>query len=239
MIVERARRGRMEHIAQVYGHSRLGIPLEIRLPAFPAGRPLIVSGIHGDEPETIVLVSEALRMLPASELHSSVILCANPDGAIHGTRANADGVDLNRNFPASNWSPGPVFYRNRKGEPQDIELGTGSHGASEPEIQALIAVIDRIKPRVVVALHSALACIDDPFESELGRRLAQETGLELVGDVGYPTPGSFGSWAAENNLPLVTLELPPEPLTVMKDSLESTLVRLLRDDFTDTRQGTS
>ena len=27
-------------------------------------------------------------------------------------------------------------------------------------------------------------------------------------DVGYPTPGSFGSWCAERGLPVVTLELP-------------------------------
>ena len=33
----------------------------------------------------------------------AVIAVANPDGLQKQTRTNANGVDINRNFPASNW----------------------------------------------------------------------------------------------------------------------------------------
>jgi len=61
----------------------------------------------------------------------------------------------------------------------------------------------------VVALHAPLACIDDPNDSLLGRWLSERTGLPLVPDVGYPTPGSFGTWGAERGLPVVTYEFGP------------------------------
>ena len=51
-----------------------------------------------------------------------------------------------------------------------------------------------------------LASIDDPNDSDLGRWLAERTGLPLVPDVGYPTTGSFGTWGAEQGLPVVTYE---------------------------------
>ena len=49
--------------------------------------------------------------------------------------------------------------------------------------------------------------MDDPGPSALGRHLAARSGLPLTGDIGYPTPGSFGTWCGERGLPVVTLEL--------------------------------
>ncbi len=190
-----------------------------------------MGGIHGDEPEGTVLLSEALRTITGDQLKAAVILTANPDGIQFGTRANAHGVDLNRNFPAANWTPAPVYYRAHAGEPQEIELSPGDSAGSEPEIQALVDLINVVKPGAIIAFHSALACIDDPRMSDLGKWISGQTGLPHVVDVGYPTPGSFGSWAADQNQPLVTFELPPESLTSMKVTYVPLLIDLLMDNW--------
>jgi protein MpaA len=200
-----------------YGRSVLGVPLEVWR---PTGRCelLLFAAIHGEEPETTWALSRALRQLEAPPAHAAVVLAANPDGLIRGTRANANGVDLNRNFPASNWREGTVTSRATVRDPSDVLLGTGTHAGSEPETQALLALIAELRPDAVIALHAPLACIDDPNHSDLGRRLAARTGLPLVPDVGYATPGSFGSWAAEQQLPVITYELPviaPEDTMVL------------------------
>jgi protein MpaA len=65
-----------------------------------------------------------------------------------------------------------------------------------------------LKPEAVVALHAPLGCVDDANDSPLGHWLAERSGLPLVADVGYPTPGSFGTWGAEHGMPVVTYEFP-------------------------------
>jgi protein MpaA len=188
---------------------------------------LVLAAIHGDEPETTIVVSEALRCIARGDLRAAVILCGNPDGALRGTRGNARGVDLNRNFPTSTWSPDPVFYKSRANDARDIALSPGAQAASEPETTALIALIERVRPRAVVSLHSALACIDDAGGSPLGRRLAARCALPLVGDIGYATPGSMGTWAGERKLALVTWELEDLSLYAAKDRNVPLLIDLM------------
>jgi protein MpaA len=156
-----------------------------------------------------------------------VILAANPDGLIRGTRGNARGVDLNRNFPTDSWRAAPVTCRSTIEDPSDVVLGTGAYAGSEPEVQALLALLDELRPSAVVALHAPLACIDDANDSALGRRLAARTGMPLVRDVGYPTPGSFGSWGAEHGVAVVTYEFPLAATEVLMRDHVPVLVELL------------
>jgi protein MpaA len=169
---------------------------------------LIFAGIHGEEAETTLALSRALRQLPEPAPHCAVVLAANPDGLVRGTRGNARGVELNRNFPTRDWRPNQVPHRSTLDDPRDVMLSPGPHAGSEPETQALIALIGDLKPEVVVSLHAPLACIDDANQSALGRWLAERTGMPLVADVGYPTPGSFGTWGGENGVPVITYEFP-------------------------------
>ena len=192
-----------------YGRSRLGLPLEVWRPQGGGDcKLLLFAGIHGEEPETTLALSRALRHLSVPSPHCAVVLAANPDGLIRGTRGNAHGVDLNRNFPASDWQPDPVTHRSTLDEPMDVVLSPGEHPGSEPEAKALMSLIDGLKPNAVIALHAPLACIDEASETQLGMWLAERTGLPRVSGVGYPTPGSFGSWGAEQGIAVVTYEFP-------------------------------
>jgi protein MpaA len=217
----------IRHASSVYGTSVEGLPLTVFLPDADTTDLVVLAAIHGDETETTVVVSEALRCLPSDQLQAAVIL----DGMLRGTRGNARGVDLNRNFPTSNWSPEPVCYKSRANDARDIALTPGAHPASEPETIALLALLARWKPRAVVSLHPALACVDDSSASHLGRQLADRSALPFLTEIGYPTPGSMGTWAGEQGLNLVTLELEDESLYTLKDRWVPILLDLITGKF--------
>jgi protein MpaA len=177
-------------------------------------------------------MSRALRQLAEPSEHCAVVLAANPDGLIRGTRGNARGVDLNRNFPSRDWQPKPVTHRSTIEDKSDILLGTGESPGSEPEVQALLSLIADLEPDAVIALHAPLACIDDANASPLGQRLAERTGMPFVRDVGYPTPGSFGSWGADNGVAVITYEFPLAATEVLMRDHVPVLVELLtKPDF--------
>jgi len=209
-----------------YGRSHLGVPLEVWRPSGPC-RLLIHAGIHGEEPETTFALSRALRQLSEPSPHCAAVLAVNPDGLIRGTRGNARGVELNRNFPTKDWQPEPVAHRSTLEDPRDVLLSPGSHPGSEPETQALMGLIGELAPRNVIALHAPLACIDDGNQGPLGHWLAERAGLPLVPDVGYPTPGSFGTWGAELGIGVVTYEFPLSTMDALVREHVPVLVELL------------
>jgi len=211
---------------EVYGKSGRGVDLEVYLPS-AACRTLVIAGIHGEEPETTVILSRALRSLPAFPKSVACVLAANPDGLLAGTRGNARGVDLNRNFPTADWQPEPIKYRWHVEDPAEIGIGTGTKPASEPETRALIDLIDRLKPQLIVTLHAPLACIDDPAPTPAGIWLAERTGLPLVKGVGYATPGSMGTWAGEHHLPLITWEFPRKSVEELSREVVPVLIELV------------
>ncbi|WP_075181858.1 murein tripeptide amidase MpaA [Pantoea sp. 1.19] len=224
-------RGTLEAERRQYGQSVLGAPLLwFPAPAADADSGLILAGTHGDENAAMVTLSCAMRTLTDSHRRHHVILAMNPDGCQLGLRANLNGVDLNRNFPAANWQAGETVYRwNSQAEDRDVRLSTGSHPASEPETQALCTLIHQLRPAWVVSMHDPLGCVEDPLQSALGRRLADAMALPWVTSVGYATPGSFGSWCADLNLPCITLELPPISADEATERYLDAFIALLHD----------
>ena len=241
----REQRGTIGHHSTPFGRSVSGIPLEVFLPGvdpsdkdplatFEAREPielLIVAAQHGDEPETTCLLSHSLRRVEPKDLRAAAVLTLNPDGLMRSTRSNLRGVDLNRNFPASNWSNASVAYRWSSKDPRDVALSSGTAAGSEPETVALLRLIDALRPKTIISLHAPLACVDDPASSELAQKLAEKTGLELVTDIGYPTPGSFGTFATERSLHVITFELPHLSLEELRLQFEEIFEQLLRGDF--------
>ncbi|MBD3175466.1 MAG: DUF2817 domain-containing protein [Armatimonadia bacterium] len=188
----------------VLGHSVNGSP--VRAAAAGKGPPgLILGGTHGDEPASTYCVQRLMehptmeRVLQAVRL--TVVDTVNPDGLAAGTRHNARRVDINRNFPTENWVP----------DEHNPEYAPGPEPVSEPETRILVKLLEDLDPRFVLTLHAPLAVVnyDGPAE-DLAKAIAEVNGYPVSGDIGYPTPGSFGTYAGvERAIPTVTLELGP------------------------------
>lgn len=223
-------RGRLNTDYQAYGRTVMDAPLLwFPAPAADAESGLIVAGTHGDETAAVVTLSCAMRSLPECYRRHHVVLAVNPDGCQLGLRANANGVDLNRNFPAANWRAGDTVYRwNSAAEERDVKLSTGAYAGSEPETKSLCQLIHRLKPQWVISFHEPLACIEDPHRTQVGAWLAEKSALPLVTSVGYETPGSFGSWCADLGLPCITAELPPVLADAATEHYLEAVVNLLR-----------
>ena len=169
------------------------------------GGTLVLGGMHGDEPKGVYVARRLIGRL-GSEVEASAIVIVpvvNPDGYHLRRRCSANGVDLNRNFPTADWSAGLRRSRNYPGPSE----------ASEPETQAIIELIDTVQPVRIVTIHSInrhRECNnnDGPARA-LADEMAKHNGYPVTDSIGYPTPGSFGTWAGgEGRIPTVTLELP-------------------------------
>jgi protein MpaA len=110
----------------------------------PAHRLLVVACIHGNEPAGLAIARALVRAGAARGSEIAVLPALNPDGCFAlGTRQNAHGVDLNRNFP-SNWA-----RIGRRGSYQ----WSGPRPLSEPETRYAVALIRTLRPAVTVWFH--------------------------------------------------------------------------------------
>lgn len=193
----------------VIGRSALGQPLQLhRWGNRSQPRILVLGGIHGDEAPAAEFADSLLQFLKGRDAAVSgrelyVLPAVNPDGLAAGTRQNANGVDLNRNWPSRD------FRSDKAGERQ---YG-GKNPLSEPESLALRDLMAKLEPELLVILHTPYNCVNyDGPAADLAARLAKDLELPLRKDIGYPTPGSLGSYyGKELGLPVITLEFPHQP----------------------------
>lgn len=209
--------------SKVYGQTALGTPLRVYLPENATG--LFVAGIHGEEPETTLLASYALRSIRPDDLKMAVILAANPDGLTQGTRCNANGVDLNRNFPHL-WNKADTYSRWNINELRTMPLGSGESPASEPETKALIDLVHEHDFKLVVALHAPLANIHTN-EDRLGKAMSERADLPLVHSRDYPLTGTMFQWLESEDRDRITYEVGLQG----KEQLREKHVPIFRDLF--------
>lgn len=220
-------RGILRLPLEVYGESVMGTALRY-IPCKDKCRLLVFAGIHGEEPESTFLLSRCLRAFDESLQDVAFILCANPDGMTLGTRGNANGVDLNRNFPTSNWIAGDVLSRSILEASRDTALSAGDAPGSEPEVVALLRLVESLQPESVLSIHAPIGCVDALERSPLVDSLCQTFNLPWLPDIGYPTPGSFGTWCKEHGMECVTLELPRMSLEALFDRYGNSFIEMLQ-----------
>lgn len=162
---------------------------------------LVIGVVHGDEPQGKFLIENYLKTAVEGKNRVLFIPCLNPDGLALKTRQNAKGVDINRNFPTKNWK----FSEKN-------EYYCGDSPGSEIETEFVIQVMERYSPKAILTIHSPYKVVnyDGPAE-EIAREISKFIGYPIQQDIGYPTPGSFGTYAGvERNIPTITLELNEE-----------------------------
>lgn len=163
---------------------------------------LIVGVIHGDEHQGKFLIDNYLKNNIKSENRLLFIPCLNPDGLNLNTRKNASNVDLNRNFPTKNWKKAKI----------DSDYFGGENSSSEIETKFLIDIIEEFSPEVILTLHAPFKVVNyDGPAKELASEISKIIEYPIQSDIGYPTPGSFGTYSGiERNIPIITLELDEE-----------------------------
>jgi protein MpaA len=201
------------------GTSVNGIPIIGWWPALRPPSRVVWAAVHGEEWVTSALAHTLLRSIPAQLACAVVIPVANPDGVLLGTRQNARGVDLNRNFPSNTWSPSasPTFWptsMTRTDAFRTQQSSPGEQPASEPEVRALCDLVLRVAPAAVIDLHTPLECVIATHErsEDLAHELAAHTGLPVRRHLASPTPGDAGTWCSEQGIAAVTYELEQAPL---------------------------
>jgi hypothetical protein len=193
----------------------------------PKIRVLVVGAMHGDElsSASVALHWIQLAVQTPSNAHWRFIPALNPDGlmARPAKRVNANGVDLNRNFPTPNWKrDAKVYWEDRT--KKDPRRWPGPAPLSEPESRYLHDEMERFKPDLIVSIHAPYGMLDFDGPSvppaRLGRLYLDQIGI---------FPGSLGNFGGiHKGMPVVTIELNSAIRTPLDAEMRQMWLDLLR-----------
>jgi protein MpaA len=184
---------------------------------------IILAGVHGEEIQSSFLLEDVCKDYKlyqeqsfTSFINSKQNIIAIPRFNIFGlakqTRGNKNQVDLNRNLPSRNWShkhSHPAYY-------------PGTNAASEQETKDFLELLKEFEASLIISIHTNhFVTVQHPAQINFdgqensqgffyAQKLAKVFNLELTQNIGYPTPGSLGSYAKEINIPCITIELEHE-----------------------------
>ncbi|HEX3909632.1 MAG TPA: DUF2817 domain-containing protein [Solirubrobacteraceae bacterium] len=163
---------------------------------------LLVGCVHGNECAGRAILAALERAPVPTGVQLWLVPSMNPDGEAADTRQNADGVDLNRNFPYQ-WRrvPGQTYY-------------SGPHPLSEPETRAAVRLIERVKPAVTIWYHQHEDLVDMAGgDRALARRYAELSGLRATCLPFLPgTASAFSNHLLRGTTSFV-VELPAGPVS--------------------------
>jgi len=212
---------------------------------------VVIGSIHGDEVNTEALVrwltmqyADAPGLVPP-DYTLYFVPTMNPDGLAANTRYNANGVDLNRNWPTDDWQTDAARTRG-------IIPGSGGPSAgSEPEVQAVGKwLLETVKPSAeevwLLSYHSAYPPdggaqpgyteygTPGPQADLLARRVADVSGYMYLPSwpSEYRFTGELIHWCDVNGIWAVEVELPSyDPPEVVpsggSETMQQTHLRVL------------
>ncbi|WP_121254950.1 M14 family zinc carboxypeptidase [Nocardioides ferulae] len=172
---------------RLIGRSVQGRPIFAYRLGEPAGKGvpkvLLISGMHGDEGAPRKILTALRDGLPVMGAELWLLPAYNPDGLAAGTRRNAHGVDLNRNFP-HDWADLDGSYE------------SGPRPGSEPETRAVMRFLTSLRPRWLISFHQPLYGVDtDTKRPRFSRRVARALDLPRKRfDCGGVCHGTMTSW---------------------------------------------
>ena len=190
-------------------------------------RVLVIGSIHGDELSSAALALHWIQnaVETPSNAHWRFIPALNPDGLMKrpASRMNANGVDLNRNFPTPNWErDAKIYWENRTRK--DPRRWPGPKPLSEPESLYFYEEMERFQPDMIVSIHAPYGVLD--FDGpgtpppKLGRLYLDQVGIY---------PGSLGNYGGvHKGMPVVTIELPSAFRTPLNAEMRQMWLDLLR-----------
>lgn len=207
-------------VPTIIGMSVQGRPLEVYTFGKGETQRMIVAGIHGGyEWNTIALADQFITFLDQnpqtipSNITLYILRDLNPDGDARGHdkygRTNANGVDLNRNFPIhwkANWKRDNCW--------NEVPTTGGTGPGSEPETKALMRFIATHNIDALISYHSAALGI---FPGGTPWDKASKSLAQAIADVsGYPYPpvdigcvytGTLADYAVSEGAAAVDMEL--------------------------------
>ena len=212
----------MEILKKTYSKNNNEIVLVEKKSKIPLKSPktvLIIGVVHGEEPQGKFLIENYLKQeTPAGQNRLLFIPCLNPDGFETNKRQNANGIDLNRNFPTKNRGRVNTKEVNagvNGGKCEGIvnvsdnsEYFGGNTPASEIETKFVIEILEEFSPDIIITLHSPFRLVNyDGPAQKIAQKIADILDYPLTDDIGYPTLGSLGTYAGvERNIPIITIE---------------------------------
>lgn len=177
---------------------RIGEPARRNVP-----RVLVMSTMHGNEPATRQIVRSLVDGPPVVGVDLWLLPTYNPDGLAAGTRQNAHGVDLNRNFPYK-WADLDGSYE------------SGPKPASEPETRGMMRFLRWLEPKRIISFHQPLNGVDlDTKSPAFARRVSEALRLPAkTFDCGGVCHGTMTGWFNHHfDGTAMTVEYGPSPST--------------------------
>lgn len=174
----------------------------------PQAKILMLGGIHGDEYSSVTIMFKWMAILDryhSGLFHWKIAPLVNPDGLLQkkSQRMNANGVDLNRNFPNNGEPDASLAYWKQRAY-SDPRRYPGPEPMSEMETRWVVNLINTFKPDAIVAVHAPYGIVDFDGPPEPPAHLGP-LHLKLLGTY----PGSLGNYAGlQEKIPVVTVELP-------------------------------